>query len=167
MIRQSRPKFAISGLPRPKLNIFRPSRPKFDISRLCRPRQGVRDRRDRNKDNRERCDRIKISRSGRKIRRSDRKIRHGCHYEAKLGILCFVSGFHNRPTSDLSENAQFCYFFSIFFIVSDSTNKYLSHCTAQICSENEQFCGKRNRTCGIQNSLWNPQTSNKTFVLLN
>ena len=30
-----------------------------------------------------------------------------------------------------------------------------------------QICGIRNRICAIQNRLWNPQTNNETFVLLN
>ena len=48
------------------------------------------------------------------------------HYEAKL---CIVSGFHNRPKSDLSRNPQHCYFSLIIFAVLDSTNKYLKNCT--------------------------------------
>ena len=45
------------------------------------------------------------------------------HYEAKLCILGIVSGFHNRPKSDLSRNPQHCF---IFFAILDSTNKYLN-----------------------------------------
>ena len=52
----------------------------------------------------------------------------------------------------------------LLFAVFDCTNKNVKHCTAQNISENRRFCGIRNRTCGMQNSLWNPQTNNKTFV---
>ena len=58
------------------------------------------------------------------------------HFEAKLCILCIVSGFRNRPKSDLSRNSQHCYFSLIFFAVLDFTNKYLKHCTAQNRSKN-------------------------------
>ena len=63
------------------------------------------------------------------------------HYEAKLCILCIVSGIRNRPKSDLSRNPQHCYFSLIFYAVLDSTNKYLNHCTAQNRSKNRRICG--------------------------
>ena len=40
-------------------------------------------------------------------------------------IMCILSGFRNRPKSDLSRNWQHCYFSTIFFAVLDSTNKNL------------------------------------------
>ena len=80
------------------------------------------------------------------------------HYEAKLCILCIVSGIHNKPKSDLSRNPQHCYFSLIFAVVLDSTNKYLKHCTAQNCSKNRRICGIRNCIFGMHKSLWNPQT---------
>ena len=89
------------------------------------------------------------------------------HYEAKLCILCILSGVRNRPKSDLLRNPQHCYVSLIFYAVLDSTNKYLSHCTAQNRFKNKRFRGIRNCFCGIQNSLWNPQTNGKTFVSLN
>ena len=79
------------------------------------------------------------------------------HYEANL---CILSGSRNKPKSGLSRNSQLCYFSLIFFAVLDSTNKYLKHGTAQTCSKNRQFCG-------IQNSLWNPHSNNKTLLYLN
>ena len=89
------------------------------------------------------------------------------HYEAKLCILCIVSGIRNRPKSVLSRNPQHCYCSLIFYAVLDFTNKYLNHCTAQNRSKSMRICGIRNSICGIQNSLWNPQTNDKTFVSLN
>ena len=89
------------------------------------------------------------------------------HYEAKLCILCIVSGFRNRPKSILSRYPQQCYFSLIFYAVLVSTNKYVNYCAAQNRSKNMPNCGIRNSICGIQNSLWNPQTNDKTFVSLN
>ena len=89
------------------------------------------------------------------------------NWEVQMCILCIVSGFRNRPKSDLSRNPQYCYFSLIFFAVLDSTDKYLKDGAAQFCSKNRQTCRIRNRICGIANTLWNPQTNNKTCVLLN
>ena len=60
-----------------------------------------------------------------------------------------------------------CYFSWIIYAVFDSTNKHLNHCTAQNRLKNRRNCGIRNCICGIQNSVWNPQTNDKTFVSLN
>ena len=76
-------------------------------------------------------------------------VNYGVHYEAKLCILCIVSGIRNRPKSDLLRNPQHCYFSLIFYAVLDSTNKYLNHCTAQNRSKNRQICGILNCICGI------------------
>ena len=86
------------------------------------------------------------------------------HYGAKLGIPCIVSGFRNRPRSNLSRNPQLYYFFDLLRCL-DSTNKNLKHSTAQNHrTKNRRNCGIRNRICWIQNVLWNPQTHNATFV---
>ena len=82
-------------------------------------------------------------------------------------ILCNERVFGNGPKSDLLRNPQLCLFSLIFFADFDSTNKYFKHCTAQNRFKNSRICGIRKRICGIQNSLWNPQTSYKAFVLLN
>ena len=42
------------------------------------------------------------------------------HYEAKLCILCIVSGVRSRPQSDFPRNLQLCYFSLIFFDVLDN-----------------------------------------------
>ena len=88
------------------------------------------------------------------------------HYEAKLCILCIVSGIRNRPKSDRSRFPQHWYFSLILSAVLDSTNKYLS-IVPRNRSKNRQVCGIRNCICGILNSFWNPQTNDKTFVSLN
>ena len=77
-----------------------------------------------------------------------------------------VRGFRNRPKSDLFRNPQQYYIYLIFFAVLDSTVKYVKHCTVQNCSKNRRICGIRIRICGIQNTLWNPQKNNETFVWL-
>ena len=44
-----------------------------------------------------------------------------------------------QAKSDLSRNPQHCYFSLIFCAVSESTNKYLNHCTAQNSSNIGDF----------------------------
>ena len=69
------------------------------------------------------------------------------HYGAKLGIPCIVSGFRNRPRSNLSRNPQLYYFFDLLRCL-DSTNKNLKHSTAQNHrTKNRRNCGIRNRIC--------------------
>ena len=55
----------------------------------------------------------------------DRIIGINLHYEAKLIIMCIVSGFRSTTKTDLSRNMQLCYFSLIFFAVLEQIPKTL------------------------------------------
>ena len=57
---------------------------------------------------------------------------HCSDYEAKLCILCIVSGISNMPKSDLPRNPQHCYFSLIFYAVLESATK-------QMCRQNLRY----------------------------
>ena len=80
------------------------------------------------------------------------------HYEAKLCILCIVSGIRNRPKSDLLRNPQHCYFSLIFNAVLDSTYSLRNPLTVADSAYILQnpLAVAESRTTSYICLLWNP-----------
>ena len=58
-------------------------------------------------------------------------------------------------------------FFRFSLLVLDFIINYKTCCSAQKFIKNRPVCGILNSHCCINNSLWNLQTNDKTFALLN